>query len=242
VIDVTETATLPILIATTVTIAFLHTLVGVDHSLPFVVLGRARSWSLRKVMVITAVCGVGHVLSSVLLGSIGIALGIALDRLELFESTRGSLAAWLLIGLGGGLAARAAWRTFMGKPHSHSHVHVDGVVHYHSHDHHRAEHRHPAQAIQSDTTLGALFLVFVLGPCEPLIPLMMAPAVARSWELVALVAVSFGVVTLATMLAVVALGYLGLRSIYIARLEPHTELIAGLAIAASGVAIQVLGI
>ena len=238
----TETATLPILIATAVAIAFLHTLVGVDHSLPFVVLGRARSWSLRKVMVITAVCGVGHVLSSVLLGSIGIALGVALNRLELFESVRGSLAAWLLIGLGGLLAARAAWRTLRGKPHSHSHAHVDGVVHYHSHDHVYSEHRHPEQAVQSETTIGALFLVFVLGPCEPLIPLMMAPAVAHSWGLVALVAVTFGVVTLATMLSVVALGYLGLRSINFARLEPHAELIAGLAIAGSGLAIQVLGI
>ena len=39
-----------VLITTAAYLAFLHTLVGVDHSLPFVVLGKARGWSLRRTL------------------------------------------------------------------------------------------------------------------------------------------------------------------------------------------------
>ncbi len=48
-----DPARAPLLIAA-LSVAFFHTLVGVDHYLPFVVLGRARRWSMRKVVAITA--------------------------------------------------------------------------------------------------------------------------------------------------------------------------------------------
>ena len=67
--------TLELLLATAVTIGFLHTLIGVDHTLPFVVLARAQKWSLQRLLVITNLCGLGHVLSSLLLGWVGISLG-----------------------------------------------------------------------------------------------------------------------------------------------------------------------
>ena len=57
---------LEVLLFSAASIGFVHTLIGIDHSLPFVVLGRARGWSLRKVWSITFLCGFGHVLSSVL--------------------------------------------------------------------------------------------------------------------------------------------------------------------------------
>ena len=79
---VNEQATLSVLLGTAVTVAVGHTLIGVDHTLPFVVLGRARSWSLNKVLWVTALCGLGHVLSSVLLGIAALALGSALTSLD----------------------------------------------------------------------------------------------------------------------------------------------------------------
>lgn len=82
------------------TIGFLHTVLGPDHYLPFIVMNRARKWSATKTAWITFLCGLGHVGSSVVLGLIGIACGIAVMKLEAFEAFRGNLSAWALIGFG----------------------------------------------------------------------------------------------------------------------------------------------
>ena len=78
-------------------IGVVHTLIGPDHYLPFVMMARAQKWALPKTLAVTVVCGLGHVLSSVVLGVVGIAAGVALNRLEAFEGSRGALAAWALI-------------------------------------------------------------------------------------------------------------------------------------------------
>ena len=57
-------------------IAVTHTALGPDHYLPFIMLARSRGWSPARAALITAVCGVGHVISSLLLGGLGVALGI----------------------------------------------------------------------------------------------------------------------------------------------------------------------
>ena len=57
-----------LLAGTAVTVGFIHTLIGPDHYVPFIVMGEARQWTIRKTMLITFICGVGHVLSSVVLG------------------------------------------------------------------------------------------------------------------------------------------------------------------------------
>ena len=65
-----------VLLGTTATLAVGHTLLGIDHSLPFIVLGRAKGWTLRHTVAITALCGVGHVASSVVIGTPGVAVGL----------------------------------------------------------------------------------------------------------------------------------------------------------------------
>ena len=47
-------STLWILCGTAILIAFIHTVMGPDHYLPFVMLGRANKWSAKKVAAITA--------------------------------------------------------------------------------------------------------------------------------------------------------------------------------------------
>ena len=55
---------------------------------------------MKKTSLVTILCGFGHVLSSIVIGMIGIALGIAVSRLEIVEGFRGNLAAWALIAFG----------------------------------------------------------------------------------------------------------------------------------------------
>ena len=231
---------LPILLWTAVSIGFVHTLVGVDHTLPFIVLGRARQWSLRRTLSVTALCGLAHVATSVILGALGIALGMALDAMGWIQGIRGELAAWMLIGFGLAYAAWSFVSRRRSKVHAHAHVHDDGTVHTHSHDH-QAEHLH-VHAGPNVVTVWSLFIVFALGPCEALIPLLMAPAAANHWSWVLIVTAAFTFATMATMLGTVALGYLGLNPRRLGRLMPHANTLAGLAIAGSGLAIQVLGI
>ena len=51
-------------------------------------------------MWITFISGIGHVGSSVLIGMIGIALGISLNKLEYIESLRGEIVGWMLFAFG----------------------------------------------------------------------------------------------------------------------------------------------
>ena len=82
--------------------------------------------------------------------------------------------------------------------------------------------------------------MFALGPCEALIPLMMAPSMTGDWATLAGVVLVFGGVTVTTMLAIVAVGCAGLR-LGLGWARPalrHVDAVAGLAIAASGAAVM----
>ncbi len=230
---------LVILAVTAGSIGFVHTLLGPDHYLPFVVLARARKWSRTKTATITVLCGVGHVGSSVLLGTIGIALGVAVSRLKLFESTRGDIAAWLLTAFGLVYMVWGLRRAIRGRIHSHTHAHHGGEVHIHDHDHHQAHlHPHDNTSTARILTPWVLFTIFVFGPCEPLIPILMYPAAAQSTFGVILVATVFGVTTLLTMVTVVLMLSFGLERLPTSRLERYSHALAGFTIFLCGVAIH----
>ncbi len=93
-------AELGILVMTAFSVGFLHTLLGPDHYVPFIAMSRTNRWSARKTCSITALCGLGHVMGSVVIGSIGLMLGTILMQVEALEAFRGDAAAWLLIGFG----------------------------------------------------------------------------------------------------------------------------------------------
>jgi sulfite exporter TauE/SafE len=230
-----------ILAGTAAMIGLVHTLCGPDHYLPFIVIGRARGWSLAHTLWITGLCGVGHVAGSVLLGILGATLGIALGRLEFFEAWRGNLAAQLLIIFGFTYCVWGIHRAIRNKPHTHAHVHDGNVVHTHSHAH-THEHAHPHGLQTRNVTPWVLFTIFVLGPCEPLIPLIMYPAAEHSMGGMLLVAGVFGVATVGTMLTVVLVSAWGVRRIPLGPLERFSHALAGAAICFSGLAIQFLGL
>ena len=207
-----------LLLASAASIGFVHTLVGPDHYLPFVALARDRGWSRTKTLGVTALCGLGHCAGSVVLGLVGIAFGLGLAGLESTEAMRGNLAAWVLLGLA---IAYFAWsvRTWQrGKVHSHRHVHADGTVHSHPHGHGN-EHAHAHAPASAGPLIGALFIIFVLGPCEALIPVLMYPAANLNWTAAIAVALVFSAATVMTMLAAVWIGLTGAKR-FALRLAP----------------------
>ena len=253
------------LAGTAATLGLVHTVIGPDHYLPFIVIGRARNWGLRRILSVAFLAGLGHILSSVVLGFAGIALGIAVAKLEGVESARGGIAAWLLIGFGFAYfiwGMRRAWR---GKSHTHPHLHdhEDGKVHphgpdqhvhdtatehlhehAHAHTHELAEHAHPHGEApnKANITPWILFTIFVFGPCEPLIPLVMYPAARHSTAGVVLVAMAFGLATIATMLVIIAAASFGASFVKLGKLERYSHALAGLMIFVSGLAVQFLGL
>jgi sulfite exporter TauE/SafE len=88
----------------------------------------------------------------------------------------------------------------------------------------------------------ALFVIFVLGPCEPLIPVLMYPASQHSvWGTVAVV-LAFGIATIATMLAVVYLAGRGLERLPLDTAERYSHAFAGAALSLCGLGIVFLGL
>lgn len=232
-----------VLAGTAASLGFVHTLLGPDHYLPFIVIGRARRWALPKTLFISFLCGLGHVLSSVVIGFVGIALGIAVFRIEGIESFRGSLAAWLLIGFGLAYFIWGLYRAIRNKPHKHRHWHADGEEHEHSHTHQKAAHSHPHdEKAKSTLTPWILFVIFVFGPCEPLIPLLMYPAAKHNIGGVVLVTLAFGAATILTMLTIIAAAAWGVRSLRLGFMERYVHAIAGAMIFISGISVQFLGL
>jgi sulfite exporter TauE/SafE len=218
---------LTILIWTAVSIGFIHTLIGPDHYVPFVAIGKARNWTAAKTMAVTFACGLGHVLSSVVIGAVGILIGTALGDLEAIESIRGDIASYALIGFG---TIYGAWGLYRARRDSHhGHRHLPGG-------------KHVDETSSKTVTFWALFIVFILGPCEPLIPLLMYPAVDHNWAGVALVTAAFGAATVGTMCAIVYASIKGLSLVKTAVLERYIHALAGGIIAMSGVTIRVLGV
>ena len=230
-----------VLLGTAASIGFFHTLIGPDHYLPFIVLSKARGWATPKTLLITSLCGLGHVLSSIVLGFIGIGLGVAVSRLEVVESLRGEIASWVLIGFGVMYTVWGVRRAVRNRPHTHLHAHGDGEAHAHSHNH-VGDHAHVHDVKARRITPWALFIIFVLGPCEPLIPLLMYPAATGSVLDVTAVAAVFGAVTISTMLGVVLFVRSGVARLPLGRIERFSHALAGLAIFLSGGAMKLFGL
>jgi nickel/cobalt exporter len=228
-----------ILITTALSIGFVHTLIGPDHYLPFIALSRARNWTYPRTLLVTIICGAGHVLSSVVIGMIGIAAGVAISRIQGLEGMRGDIASYLLLGFGLAYMSWGIRKGIRGTIHSHSHTHANGTIHEHHHDH-QTEHTHAHS--KKTSTFWWLFIIFVLGPCEPLIPVLMYPAARVNTPGVFLVVLAFGLATIATMSVMVSLAYFGLKQVRFAFFERYAHALGGAIIALSGGAMIFLGL
>lgn len=197
------------LIISTITIAIVHALAP-DHWLPFVMIGKAQKWTKPRLTLVAFISGIGHVGSSIVLGAIGIIAGIASIKLQGIEATRAEVGVYLLIGFG---IAYALWGLKHAK-HHHSHI--------------------PDLSQKKVVTVWTLFAVFILGPCEPLIPLMFL-ATAYGWSGILTVSIVFSIITLLMMILQSLLGYMGIQLIKLNFAEKYTHTLAGSVIALTGI-------
>ncbi|GAB4489402.1 MAG: hypothetical protein OHK0019_06970 [Saprospiraceae bacterium] len=110
------------LLTGSVMLSIFHALIP-SHWLPVIAIGRQEDWSARRILWVTFLAGLAHVLSTVLLGGVLAAAGGALaDRAELFSR-------WLAPVILASLGAYYVWRHYY---HHHFHLHTQkmgwGVV------------------------------------------------------------------------------------------------------------------
>jgi len=226
-----------LLILSALSLGFIHTLLGPDHYLPFIVISKARKWSTRKTMWVTFFSGIGHVGSSVVIGAIGIALGASLSRLEGIEAFRGELVGWLMFAFGVTYTIYGVYKYIRSSRHAHLPTFLmPGKVREH---HHLPTSEEEAENV--NITPWIIFLIFVFGPCEVLIPLLMVPAYTHSASGMALISLLFALGTIATMMTVVFLGHKGISLVNLKHQERYVHLLAGVVILLSGGGMVFLG-
>jgi hypothetical protein len=202
------------LIALSAIIAVSHVVLGPDHYVPFITLGKAQQWSDRKLLSIISLGGLLHVGSSFLIGSIGLFMGLTLSHLQGIDEWRGSIAPLLLIGFG---IAYAIWGLKKARRDVHEHLKA------------------------GSSSIWVLILIFVFGPCEPMIPVMFLAAVYGFPEVI-FVSAAFGIVTLASMLGISFALWHGISLLPIQKLEHHSHTLAGGVIAITGLFVAVFGL
>ena len=230
-----------VLVMSAATLGVIHTLLGPDHYLPFIVLSKARNWTRARTMWITFISGVGHVSGSVILGLIGIGMGISLSRLEAIEANRGSIVGWMLIAFGLLYTAYGIYKYVKRGAHMHLPAFLRPKSIRHK-DLHLSDQELEKNGDAGRLTPWILFLIFVFGPCEVLIPMLVYPAAEQSGFGVFLVALVFGIATVGTMLLVVLLGYQGFSLVRFKGKEHQLHLFAGGIILLAGLGMQFLGL
>ncbi|MFI3283089.1 MAG: hypothetical protein SNG10_06185 [Rikenellaceae bacterium] len=210
---------------TAITIAFLHTAAGPDHYLPFVVLQKSRGWSLVKTLMLTIVCGFGHVFSSIILGIIGVFLGWHMSEISIFQDVRGEMASWALFIFGLVYLCYGLWCARKVQPHKHFDVMGDDVY--------VCEHKHeevymPNKRVK--VTPLVLFAIFVMGPSEPIIPLLFFSGTHRSPSEIVWLIVLFTLTTIITMVTMVLLGNYSYARIKTETIDRFSHAIGGFVI------------
>jgi nickel/cobalt exporter len=126
--------TTPALFAAAAGVAIGHAILP-DHWVPIAVLGRTRRYPLAKVARLSGLAGVAHVLLSIVLGAVIIAIGLQFR--SSIQSAQDTIIGILLIATGVGFAIFE----LTGRGHSHDHDHGHGHSHEHGgHDHHHDPH------------------------------------------------------------------------------------------------------
>ena len=184
----------------------------------------------------TIICGCGHIWSSVLLGLCGAAIGWSFAELGSIESVRGGVAAWTLLGFGLIYSIWGLMKAQKGRGHKHFDIDEDSVYVF--------EHRHGEAVMPKDrhkVTPWVMFIIFLLGPCEPMIPLLYFPAAKNSLTTMLMLIVVYTIFTLLTMIVMVALGYYGISFFKTNKLERYMHALGGVTIFICGLVMVFMG-
>jgi nickel/cobalt exporter len=199
-------ATTPALFAAAAGVGFGHAILP-DHWVPLAVLGRARRYPLSKIARLSGLAGIAHVLLSIVLGGVIIAVGLQFR--SAVQNGQDTIIGCLLIATGVGFIALEL------TGHGHSHGHDDDDDHDHDHhDHHDDhdgdqghEHSHEQRGIRG---LAAVMVPFgaAASPDLTILPVFLAATTAGAATAVGSVVI-FAAVTIATIVTLTLIAATG---------------------------------
>jgi ABC-type nickel/cobalt efflux system permease component RcnA len=142
----------PALVAASAGVAFGHAVLP-DHWVPLAVLGRARRYPLAKIARLSSLAGIAHVLLSIVLGAVIIAIGLQFR--SAIENAQDTIIGCLLVATGVGFIVIEltghGHHGHHGHGHDHGHHgHGHGHDHGHGRDHGHHGHGHGHHAHDSD--------------------------------------------------------------------------------------------
>jgi len=191
-------------------VAFLHAALP-THWLPFVLVGRERSWSLGKTMGVAATAGIGHVLFTILLGLGVVAAG------SLVEPRFGEAFHWLVGGLMIALGAFYLLR----------HFRRQGAK----------QDAGQATPYGSDrAAMAGLFVLLALSPCEAFLPFYLQ-GMGHGWGGFVVLSLVLAAATGAGMLIFTGLSLVSARRLRLEALERYESAILGWVLIAIGLAV-----
>jgi ABC-type nickel/cobalt efflux system permease component RcnA len=202
----------PALLAASAGVGFGHAILP-DHWVPLAVVGRTQRYSLARVARLSGIAGIAHVLVSVVLGAVIIAVGLQFR--STVEDAQNAIVGGLLIATG--VAFAVLELTGLGHSHSHSHRHSHPHPHPHphphgdrGHDHDHHDHSHPPA---QPTRLRALMAIMVpfgaaASPDLTILPVFLAAAAAGTGAAVGSLALFAGV-TIGTIVTLTVLATAG---------------------------------
>lgn len=195
----------PALFAAAAGVGFGHAILP-DHWVPLAVLGRTRRYPLSRIARLSGLAGVAHVLVSIVLGAVIIAIGLQFR--STVQDAQDTIIGCILIATGIGFLALEV--TGHGHHHDHDHDHDhDHHGHDHGHDHQGRNHGHdhhghnPGEADRSRGRLSGLAAVMVpfgaaASPDLTILPVFLAATTAGVATAVGSLAI-FAAVTIGTI-------------------------------------------
>lgn len=229
-----------LLLISAASIGFLHTLLGPDHYLPLSALARSQNWGQGRTAIIAVLSGIFHLSGSILIGGIVVWLGKESADVLWLHSIRGTFAGWILLCFGIIYLIWGVKKATLNKRHSHRRIHFKSGFHRHTYDHLQNEHRHIHSPSRWPSWI--IFIVFVLGPCEPLIALMLMPMNSSVKIMPLLMLAIYSFITLLTMLSAVLLCYWGIGMGFTGKYERYVHVFSGGIISISAVGMLFLGL
>jgi nickel/cobalt transporter (NicO) family protein len=190
-------ATTPALFAAAAGVGFGHAVLP-DHWVPLAVLGRARRYPLSKVARLSGLAGVAHVLLSIVLGAVIIAVGLQFR--SSVSSAQDAIIGCLLIATGIGFGVLQATGRGHHHDHDHDHHHDHDHDHHHDHDHDHRHMRADPDAGRGVRRLAAIMVPFgaAASPDLTILPVFLAATTAGVATAVGSVLI-FGAVTIGTI-------------------------------------------
>jgi nickel/cobalt transporter (NicO) family protein len=204
-------STTPALLAAAAGVGFGHAVLP-DHWVPLAVLGRTRGYRLARVARLSGIAGVAHVLVSLVLGGVIVAVGLQFR--SSVQSAQDDVIGCLLILTGVGFVALEL------SGHGHHHDHGDGPEQKRPHLHNDHDHAHLLSAAQSDARvatdegrlrgLAAVMIPFgaAASPDLTILPVFLAATTAGVGTAVGSLVI-FAAVTIATIVGLTLLACFG---------------------------------